>query len=59
MNGINQHSLSKECFKLRVKIHPGAIAEDIWDHLMPETWKKPDVVIIHAGTYDLTSNTKS
>ena len=29
------------------------------NHLKPEIRKTPDVVIIHAGTNDLTSNTKS
>ena len=56
---IHQHGLSNESFKVRVKNHPGATAEDICDHLKSEIRKKPDVVIIHAGTNDLTNNSKS
>ena len=59
MNGIDQHGLSNESFKIRVKNHPGATTEDICDHLKPEIRKKRDVVIIHAGTNDLTNNSKS
>ena len=33
--------------------------EDICDHLKSETRKKPDVVIMHAGTNDLTNDSKS
>ena len=44
---------------LRVTNHLGATAEEICDHLKPEIRKKPDVVIIHAGTNDLTNNSKS
>ena len=59
MNGIEQHGLSYESFKVRVKNHPGATTADICDHVKPEIRKKPDVVIIHAGTNDLTNNSKS
>ena len=48
-NGIEQHGLSNESFKVRVKNYPGAATEDICDHLKPEIWKKPDAVIIHVG----------
>ena len=51
--------MSNESFKVRVKNHPGATTEDICDHLKSEIRKKPDVVIIHAGTNDLTNNSKS
>ena len=49
LNGIEQHGLSNESFKVRVKNYPGAATEDICDHLKPEIWKKPDAVIIHVG----------
>ena len=57
MNGIDQYGLSNESFKVRVKNHPGATT-DICDHLKIEMRKKPDIVIIHTRTSDLTSNTK-
>ena len=59
MNGIDQHGLSNESFKVRVKNHPEATTEDICDHLNPEIRKKHDAVIIHAATRDLTNNCKS
>ena len=58
LNAIEQHGLSNESFKVRVKNYSGVATEDICDHLKPEIWKKPDVVIIHAGTNDLTNNNK-
>ena len=58
LNGIDQHGLSNESFKVWVKNHPGATAEYICDHLKPEIWKKSIAVIIHDGTKDLTNNSK-
>ena len=58
LNSIDQHGLSNESFKVRVKNHPGATT-NICDHLKPEIRKKPDVVITHTRTNDLSSNTKS
>ena len=59
LNYIDQHGLSNEPFKVRVKKYSGATTEDICDHLKPEIRKKPDVVIINAGTNNLTNNSKS
>ena len=56
---MHQYGLSNESFKVRVKNHPRATTEDICDHLKSEIRKKADVVIIHAGTNDLTNNSKS
>ena len=36
LKGIDQHGLSNESFKVRVKNHPGATTEDICDHVKPE-----------------------
>ena len=58
MNGIDQHSLSNESFKVRAKNHSGATT-DICDLLKPEIRKKPHVIIIHGGINDLTNNSKS
>ena len=35
LKGSDQHGLSNESFKVRVKNHPGATTEDICDHLKP------------------------
>ena len=58
LNGIGERSLPNRYFKVRVKNHPGATTKDICDHLKLEIQKKPEVVITHAGTNDLISNTK-
>ena len=36
LNGIDQHGLSNQSFKVRVKNHPGVTAEDICNHLKSE-----------------------
>ena len=59
LNNIDQHGLSNQSFKVRIKNRPGATAEDICNHLKSEIRKKPDVVIIHAGTNNLTNNSIS
>ena len=59
MNGIVERGLSNESFKVRVKNHLGPTKEDICDQLKPEIRMKPDVAVIHAGTNDLTNNSKS
>ena len=35
------------------------INEDICDFIKPEVRKKPNIIIVHAGTNDITNNTKS
>ena len=59
LNGIDEHGSSNQSFKVRIKNHPGATAEDIYNHLKSEIRKKPDVVIIHVGTNDLANNSIS
>ena len=56
LNNIDQHDSSNEPFKVRVKNHPRATADDICDHLKPEIQKRPGVVIIHTWTNDLINN---
>ena len=45
--------------KVKVKNHSGATTEDICDFIRPEVRQKPDIIIVHAGTNDITNNTKS
>ena len=40
--------------QIQVKTHPGAATEDIIDYIKPTIRQKPDIVIIHSGTNDLT-----
>ena len=60
LNGINEEGLSDDRYKIKVKNHPGATTEDICDLIKLEVRKKnPDTIIVHAGTSNITSNTKS
>ena len=53
LNGIDEKGLSRHHI-IKVKNHPGANMEDIADHVRPVIRRKPDLLIIHAGTNDLT-----
>ena len=51
--------LSKNYNFVNVRFHRGATTEDIVDFIKPVIKKKPDAVIIHAGTNDLTNGTNT
>ena len=57
LNGILDEGLQKD-HNVQVKRHPGATTRDIVDYVRPVIRKKPDCIIIHAGTNDLTSQEK-
>ena len=57
LNGIMDEGLRKD-HNVQVKRHPGATSRDIMDYVRPIIRKKPDCIIIHAGTNDLTSRDK-
>ena len=59
LNGINEEGLSDDRHKVKVKNHSGATTENIRDFIKPEVRKKPDIIIVHVGTNDITNNTKS
>ena len=42
--------------QVQVKTHTGATIEDIIDYIKPTIRQKPDIVIIHSGTNDLTKD---
>ena len=54
LNGIYEEGMQKD-HNVKIKPHSGATTRDIVDYLKPVTRKKPDGIIIHAGTNDLTS----
>ena len=54
LNGIYEEGVQKD-HNVKIKPHSGATTRDIVDYLKPVTRKKPDGIIIHAGTNDLTS----
>ena len=38
---------------VKIRCHPGATTDDIIDYVRPSASKKPDMIIIHAGTNDI------
>ena len=58
LNGILDEGLQKDP-NVQVKRHPGATTRDIVDYVRPVIRKKPDCIIMHAGTNDLTSQEKT
>ena len=57
LNGILDEGLQKD-HNVQVKRHPGATTRDIMDYVRPDIRKKPDCIVIHAGTNDHTSQEK-
>eukprot|EP00794_Sanderia_malayensis_P000912 gene912-217_t len=53
LNGISEYGLNKS-HDVIVHPHSGATSQDIKDHIKPIIRRKPDLIIIHAGTNDLT-----
>ena len=51
--------LSRNNNFVNVRFHQGTTTEDIVDFITPVIRKKPDAVIIHAGTNDLTNGTNT
>ena len=41
---------------MKVRPHPGATSEDLIDHIKPVARRKPDTVVLHIGTNDLTND---
>ena len=39
---------------IKIKTNPGATTEDIIDYIKPSIRKKPDFLLVHSGTNDLT-----
>ena len=54
LNGIFDEGMQKH-HNITIKRHPGATTRDIVDYVKPVIRKKPDCLIIHAGTNDLTN----
>eukprot|EP00112_Aurelia_sp_Birch-Aquarium-sp1_P016513 Seg3755.1 transcript_id=Seg3755.1/GoldUCD/mRNA.D3Y31 product="hypothetical protein" protein_id=Seg3755.1/GoldUCD/D3Y31 len=55
VNGIKDRGLSKK-HNAKVRAQPGATTQDMEDHIKPLLRKKPDMVILHCGTNDLTND---
>ena len=52
---INGPGISKND-QVQVKTHPGATTDDIIDYIKATIHQKPDIVIVHSGTNDLTKD---
>ena len=55
LNGISEKGLTKKNHIVKVRPHPGATTEDLVDHIKPVARRKPNMVILHIGTNDLTN----
>ena len=55
LNGVNEKGLSKSQ-KVKVKNYPGTTSEDIFDKIGDLLRVKPDCLLVHVRTNDLTNN---
>ena len=55
VNCIQENGLNKQ-HDVQIKRHGGASTEDIKDHIKPVLRKKPNLIIVHACTNDLTND---
>ena len=55
MNNIAPHGISQKG-NVAISNHSGATSEDIIEKIKPVIKKKPDLIIIHIGTNDVTKN---
>ena len=56
VNGLDSNGLSSKKCKAIVRSFSGATSGDLFDFIKPLANKKPDHIIIHIGTNDLTKN---
>ena len=54
VNGINEYGLANQHDEVVFKAHGGATTRDMVDYIKPVPRKKPDALILHTGTNDLT-----
>ena len=52
---LRREELPSKKNKVKVLTHPGSATEDMLDYIKSIAWRKPDTLIIHAGTNDLTN----
>ena len=53
LNGLSEQGLRKK-HNVKIRAHSGATSYDIKDHMRPIARRKPDYIIVHCGTNDLT-----
>ena len=59
LNGIDSTGLSTKDHKTVVRNFPGATSKDMCTYIKPLVEKKPNKMIIHVGTNDLTNNVET
>ena len=52
---LRREDLSSKKNNVKVITHPGSRTEDMLDYIKPVVRKKPDTIIFHTGTNDLTN----
>ena len=52
---LRREELSSKKNNVKVITHTGSTTEDMLDYIKPIARRKPDTMIIHAGTNDLTN----
>ena len=52
VNGLEERGLGKKHI-VKVRKHPGATTTDMKDYIKPVQRRKPDCIILHAGTNDI------
>ena len=55
LNNIHPRGLSKDS-DVKVYSHPRATSDDIKHHINPSINRKPDVLIVHVGSNDITND---
>ena len=55
VNGLDPRSFDSSV-NVKIKPYGGSTTEDMVDHIKPAVRKKPDHIIIHVGTNDITND---
>ena len=58
-NGIDSKGISSKNVKAIVRSFPGATSSDMVDFVKPFVDKKPDLLLVHVGTNDLTKKVEN
>ena len=53
---VKSENLSDQNYIANIRTNPGCTTEDIADYIKPIIRRKPDIILIHIGTNDLTNS---
>ena len=51
---VKSENLSDENYIANIRTNPGCTAEDVADYIKLIIRRKPDIILVHTGTNDLT-----